>query len=358
MAATVAVVGVPGTRGVEAALRACAVAGVSAAPVADRAQLARGWRSATAVLVASSAHAWLTGVPRRASVAVLDEAVGSDVDAWRLAVQIGAETVFAPEQDSRRLVEWLALAGEPAGPPGQVVGVAGGCGGAGASTFAAALALRAGSASSRVTLVDADPAGGGIDVLLGVEATPGTRWPDLRASRGVVAADALADALPRADGVAVLSWVSGGEARPVRALPAEAMEAVLSAAIRGSDLVVVDLPRGPDAAAEHAAARADRVILVAPASVRAVAASAAAAARWAEAGAEVGLVVRHPGPADLTPAAVADALRLPLLGVVPVDSRLAHLGDRGRFVAALRRSPVGAAAAALSAQVTAGRDAA
>jgi len=359
MAATVAVIGVPGTRGVEAALRACAVAGVSAAPVADRAQLARGWRAATAVLVASSAHAWLAGVPRRASVAVLDEALGSDVDAWQLAVQIGAETVFAPDQDSRRLVEWLALAGEPAGPPGQVVGVAGGCGGAGASTFAAALALRAGSPSSRVTLVDADPAGGGIDVLLGVEATPGTRWPGLRASRGVVAADALADALPRADGVAVLSWVSsGGEAQPVQALPVEAMEAVLSAAIRGSDLVVVDLPRGPDAAAEHVAARADRVILVAPASVRAVAASAAAAARWAEAGADVGLVVRHPGPADLTPATVADALGLPLLGVVPVDSRLAHLGDRGRFVAALRRSPLGAAAAAISAQLTARPDAA
>ena len=355
MAATVAVIGGSGTRAVEAALRACAVAGASAIPVADRTQAARFWRSATAVLVAPGAHQWLAGLPRRASVAVLDDAAGADVDPWRLAVQVGAETVFAPEQDPRRLVEWLALAGEPAGS-GAVIGVAGACGGAGASTFAAALALRAASASAskRVTLIDADPAGGGIDVLLGAETTPGTRWPDLCGSRGVVAAGALAEALPRVDGVAVLSWVAGSGA----AVGVDAMDAVLSAAARGSDLVVVDLPRGPDPAAEQVAARTDRVVLVVPASVRAVAAAAAALARWSAAGAEVGLAVRHPGPADLTPVAVADALRLPLLGVVPIDARLAHLGDRGRFVRALRRSPVGAAAAAIGSQLTARAEAA
>ncbi|MDQ1699730.1 MAG: hypothetical protein QOG34_1593, partial [Frankiaceae bacterium] len=295
MAATVAVVGMPGSRGVEAALRACAVAGVTAAPVGDPAQLARTWRSATAAIVAVSAAAWVSGLPRRASVAVLDDAAGSELDAWRLAVQLGAETVFEPSADLRTLVDWLALAGEPPGPPGLVIGVAGACGGAGASTLAAALALRAGSSSM---LVDADPSGGGIDVLLGVEGTAGTRWPDLRASRGVVAADVLAGAVLRVDGVAVVSWVAGD----VAPAPVEAMDAVLSAAIRGSDLVVVDLPRGVDAAAEHAAARCDRILLVVPASVRAVAAASAAVARWSSAVADLGLVVRHPGPADLTAA--------------------------------------------------------
>lgn len=353
MAATVAVVGGAGSRGVEMALRACAVAGVTAAPVTEGSQLARMWRSATAVLVATSAHVWLTGLPRRALVAVLDDIAGSELDALRLAVQIGAETVFGPDHDPRRMVDWLALAAEPAGPCGVVVGVAGACGGAGASTLAAAIALRAGAAT-RVTLVDADPTGGGIDVLLGVEAVAGARWPDLADSRGVIAADALADALPQIDGVRVLSWVSG----PRPSLTIEAMDAVLSAAIRGSDVVVVDLPRSADEAAEHAASRSDRVVLVAPAAVRAVASGAASVARWSDTGAEVGLVVRHPGPADLTPTAVAEALALPLLGVVPTDARLANLGDRGRFVRAIRRSSVGTAAAAIASVLPASRVAA
>ncbi|MBV9369052.1 MAG: hypothetical protein JO074_04420 [Frankiales bacterium] len=339
MTATVAVVGVPGARGVEAALRACAVAGVNAMPIADPAEVARAWRTATAVLVSASAHASVPALPRRASVAVLDDTVGDELGAWRLAVRLGAEIVFGSDGDPRRLVEWLALAGEPHGPPGVVVGVAGACGGAGASTLAAALALRRAPAS-KVTLIDADPAGGGIDVLLGVEKSPGARWPDLLASRGVVAAEALTGALVQAEGVAVLSWSAGGASE----LSTDAMDAVLSAAARGSDLVVADLPRAIDAAAEHAAARSDRIVLVVPASVRAVASAASAAARWSGLGAEVGLAVRHPGPADLTPPAVADAVGLPLLGVVPTDARLAHLGDRGQFVRGLRRSPVARAA--------------
>ncbi|MDQ1747705.1 MAG: hypothetical protein QOD07_1968 [Frankiaceae bacterium] len=353
MAATVAVVGVPGGRGVEAALRACAVAGVTALPVADRAEAARAWRSATAVLVNASAHASVSGLPRRALVAVLDDAVAAEMDAWRLAVQLGAETVFGSDHDPRRLVEWLALAGEPGGPPAVVVGVAGACGGAGASTLAAALALRRASAS-KVTLVDADPAGGGLDVLLGAERVAGTRWPDLAASKGVIAADALAGALVKVDGVSLLSWV----AREVPALPVEAMDAVLSAAARGSDLVVVDLPRGVDAAAEHAAARTDSVVLVVPASVRAVAAAASAASRWSAAGAEVGLAVRHPGPADLSPGAVADAVGLPLLGVFPTDARLANFCDRGRFARGLRRSAAAVAADAIASRVCLARAAA
>jgi len=343
MAATVAVIGGAGSRAVEVALRACAVAGVTATSLGEAAQLARLWRSATAVLIAASAQHWAPALPRRASVAVLDDSAAGELDAWRFAVQVGAETVFAPEQDPRRLVDWLALAAEPAGPRAAVVGVFGACGGAGASTLAAAMALRAGSAA-RVTLVDADPGGGGIDVLLGIETEPGARWPDLCGSRGVVAADVLAEALPGAGGVAVLSWRPG----PAPEMAVDAMDAVLSAAIRGSDRVVVDLPRSPDDAAVAAARHCDHLLLVAPASVRAVAAAAAAVARWTTASAEVGLAVRHPGPADLTPSAVADALDLPLLGVVPTDPRLANLGDRGRFVRALGRSPVGGAAATIT----------
>jgi secretion/DNA translocation related CpaE-like protein len=210
-----------------------------------------------------------------------------------------------------------------------------------ASTFAAAVALQA-AANETVTLVDADPIGGGLDLLLGAEAVPGARWADLGDCRGVVAAAALTATLPVVGGMTLLSFGRGA----ARVLP-DAMEAVLAAAARGSDLVVVDLPRGPDAAAERVAGAAALVVLVVPATVRAVAAAGPSIERWSAGGAEMALAVRHPGPADLTPAAVASAVGLPLLTVVPGDRRLADLTDRGRFVHGLHRSPVAAAAAAV-----------
>ena len=63
---------------------------------------------------------------------------------------------------------------------GEVVAVIGGCGGAGASLFAVALA----QAATDALLVDLDPWGGGIDLLVGGEATPGLRWPDLALQGG------------------------------------------------------------------------------------------------------------------------------------------------------------------------------
>ena len=64
-----------------------------------------------------------------------------------------------------------------------VIGVVGGCGGAGASTFACVLAATAATGWPAV-LVDLDPVAGGIDVLLGIEAVPGARWSGLRLGGG------------------------------------------------------------------------------------------------------------------------------------------------------------------------------
>ncbi len=108
-----------------------------------------------------------------------------------------------------------------------VVGVVGARGGVGASTVAAALALRvhrhgwhaerrrprrrgtgrAGATADvpRVVLVDLDPAGGGLDVHLGIEDVPGVRWPDLAGARGDVSGPELTDLLPDWAGVTVLS---------------------------------------------------------------------------------------------------------------------------------------------------------
>src|SRR6185312_17116098 len=82
-----------------------------------------------------------------------------------------------------------------------MIGVIGGNGGVGASTFAAVLAWAAVSG----VLVDLDPVGGGVDVLLGIERAPGARWSGLRLDGGRLAPEVLTAGLPRWAGVPVLA---------------------------------------------------------------------------------------------------------------------------------------------------------
>ena len=88
--------------------------------------------------------------------------------------------------------------------PFPVIGVSSGCGGAGASVFAAVLAA---CADPPALLLDADPTGGGLDVLLGCEQLPGPRWPDLRLRGGTLDPAGLLAALPRWGPVAFLSLI-------------------------------------------------------------------------------------------------------------------------------------------------------
>jgi septum formation inhibitor-activating ATPase MinD len=88
---------------------------------------------------------------------------------------------------------------------GTVIAFVPASGGLGSSTLAAAVAVRAAAASRSAVLVDLDPWGGPKDVLLGVEQEPGWRWPQLADVAGVVDGQGLADELPVACGVAVLT---------------------------------------------------------------------------------------------------------------------------------------------------------
>ena len=112
-----------------------------------------------------------------------------------------------------------------------VIGVVGGSGGVGASSFAAVLAAVAGGA----LLVDLDVAGGGIDVTLGIESTSGARWSGLRLAGGRLDPDALLGGLPRWGPVPVL-------AADVADLDPDAVLQVLGVA-RTAGPVVLDLPR-------------------------------------------------------------------------------------------------------------------
>jgi hypothetical protein len=131
------------------------------------------------------------------------------------------------------------------------------------------------------------------------------------------------------------------------------MVAVLDAATRESDLVVVDLARRLDPAAHAVLRRSRRTVLVVPAEVRAAAAAGLIAAELESHAAEVGVVVRGPAPTGLTAEEVADALGLPLLGELRPEPGLAARLDRGEPPANRARGPLAVLSRRLVAQVLA-----
>jgi secretion/DNA translocation related CpaE-like protein len=226
---------------------------------------------------------------------------------------------------------------EPVGD-GRVIAALGGRGGAGASVLAAGLAVTADRGSLRTLLIDADPLGGGVDLVLGWETVAGLRWPGLSQTSGPVHPPALLDALPSRNDLAVLSC----DRHELLGLPPEAMAAALAAGRNGRDLVVVDLPRHLDEAAILALAAADRVLLVVPAELRACAAAARVAAMASEHTDALELVVRGPAPGRLRTKEIAEALKLPVAGVVRAEPELARRLERGGAPAGSGKGPLAA----------------
>jgi secretion/DNA translocation related CpaE-like protein len=224
------------------------------------------------------------------------------------------------------------------GPPvaSRVVGVIGGRGGAGASTLATALAVTGARAGLRTMLVDADPLGGGLDLMLRCERTAGLRWPALSAGTGQADAPALVEGIPTPGDLVVLSWDRGD----VMTVPAESMATALDAGRRGRDLVVVDLPRQLTDAAAVALQTADHTWVVVPTELRAAVAAARVASVVDRRCPGVSVVVRAPVPRDLTAAGVAQALGLPLAGILPPEPGLSRALERGEPPAGTGRGPL------------------
>jgi secretion/DNA translocation related CpaE-like protein len=273
-------------------------------------------------------------LPRRPGV-VLVLAEPMEQPPWDLAEALGAEHVAVLPTAEPWLVDRLVdAAGVPR--PAAVVAVLGGRGGAGTSVLAAGLAVTAARAGLRALLVDADPMGGGADLVLGWEALDGLRWPAL--SHGVTGVDApaLVDALPNRGELAVLSWDRGD----LVAVPPDAMEAALAAGRASRDVVVVDLPRRLDDAAVLALGAADRTLLLVPAELRACAAAARVAAVAAIHTTALKVVVRGPAPGRLRAREIARALGLPLAGMLRPEPELARALERGQPPAGTGRGPL------------------
>jgi secretion/DNA translocation related CpaE-like protein len=320
-------------------LRLAAAADVAVDVMADPAAARRAWAGGSIVLVGPDLAASLVHrpPPRRPDVVL----VGGDLDdagIWQRAVTLGAEhVVFLPDADAW-LVERLADAAQPdTGSQGKLAVVVGGRGGAGASTLAAALGIAAVRRGHRTLLVDADPLGGGLDLVLGGEDTPGMRWPDLAGTRGRIAGDSLAEALPAVEGLVVLSLDRGS---PLELDP-DALSSVLSAGVRAHDLVVVDLARTVGPAGEEALCRSDVVWLLVPAEVRAAASAGRVAASVSALAPRVEVVVRGPAPGGLQADVLASSLGLPLAGSTRAEPGLAAALERGEAPGRNPRSPLG-----------------
>jgi secretion/DNA translocation related CpaE-like protein len=278
-------------------------------------------------------------LPRRAHVIVLTSAEPAGAT-WQAAISVGAQRVLTLPADEHELVRELAEAGETVrdgGHRGEVVTVIGGRGGPGASVFATALAQSA----TEALLVDLDPWGGGLDLVVGSENMPGLRWPDLALQRGRLTWPAVREALPSHPGHPGVSVLSGP--RREFELNAGAVDAVVDAGRRGGATVICDLARRTADAAEAALDAADLVVLITPCDVRACAASTAIAPRLRTVNPNVGLVARGPSPGGLRSAEVAEITGLPLLASMRAEPRLIERLEHGGL--RLRRRSALAAAA-------------
>lgn len=325
-------------------LRLGAAAGITPEVAPDGITALRSWNDAPLVLIGADVAVEVAELQpvRRPRVHVIAQGRVPD-ELFRIALDVGAEDVTQLPRSETWLVEALTDLGDSRRARGLVLGVVGGSGGAGATTFASALGQMAALAGDTV-VVDCDPYGPGVDRVLGLESHDGFRWDALCQTTGRLSARSLREALPRRGRLGVLSWYAGstGTLQPFAAREA------LSAARRGHDTVVLDLPRTPDAAVDELAARCDRLLVMVVPSVAGVSAAARVCQRFAGL-AGLRLVVRGSG---IAPTEIAAATRVPVLSTMLDQRGLEESIDLGLGPVRSPRGRLGRAAGGVIASAT------
>jgi secretion/DNA translocation related CpaE-like protein len=318
-------------------LRLLAAAGAEVELATGGPALRRAHRNAPLVLVGADAlgSPALRSLGRRPGLVVVT-AGQLPATEWASAVELGAERVAVLPDDEAWLLARASAAVRSPVDRGWLVVVGGSCGGAGASTVAASVAL---AAAPGVLLVDGDPWGGGLDLVLGAERADGLRWPDLCGLRGRVGGAALLAALPEVRGVHVLASARDAP----EAVPDEALVAVVEAARSVGCSVVVDLSRAGPPDTSAVIADADLAVLLVPGRLR-----AATAARllvempgspWSVASLVAGRV-----PGGLSRDEVAAVVGRPVIAELSHDRSAVPRGERGEPPELAARSPLGVVA--------------
>lgn len=307
-------------------LAVAAAAGVEPRVLPDAAAIRGLWTIADVVIVGLEVAPRLAtlGLPRRDEVYLVaaDDAGG---EAPRWSGPLSAAVVLLPSGAS-----WLTAAVADAGgrriADSRLAAFVAGSGGAGATTCAAALAYLAAGAGRSTLLIDADPRGGGIDLVLGAEEEPGWRWPRLERASGHLGE--LAGQLPRVEGVDLLSMARVAGAVPAE-LPAEAIRAVLLAGLRDYDLVVADLPRVPTEAGAEVLRRADRTYLVVSGEIRGLAAARQTLAELDGRCGPVSAVLRTRANAQVDEVTVGAGLAIEVAATFQSEPAVSRAADRG-----------------------------
>jgi secretion/DNA translocation related CpaE-like protein len=311
-------------------LAVAAVAQVEPHVLADTSSLRAEWSSASMVVVGvdSAARVAAALLPRRTDVYLIGAAeTGDELSRW--SVQLGAAVVMLPEA-ATWFATAMASAGGRSSKGGRMIALVGGTGGVGSSTVAAGLAIVGARIGRRTFLLDCDPLGGGIDLLVGAERMDGWRWPRLASASGELGD--LAGQLPQIEGVDVLSMARSSAtlgATPPSEPGTASMACVLSSVERSHELVIADVARALDEAGREVILRADDVVLVLPATVRGVAASRRVGTDLVRMGAHPVVLVRESRASAISPDAVAEGLGLPLLGMIGDEPALRLGAERG-----------------------------
>lgn len=298
----------------EELLRLTAAAGTAPEVAYDAGAGLRGWQRAPLVLLGADLVHDVARLlpPRRPAVHLV--ACGRVAEpGLRCGLALGVESVAELPGAADWLRDTLTDLGDGGPRGGVVIGVTSGSGGAGATTFAAALAQRAAQRAPSL-VVDMDPWGAGVEHLLGFAGLDGARWDSLARTDGRLGARALREALPRRGDLGVLAWP---DRRDDVELPAAAVREVLAAARRGHATVVLDLGRPGGPGVSELVDRCDLVLLV----VRVGSSTVAAAARAVTGlpGERLAVVLRGPCP---DPAAVARRVGAPVRVVMADQRRL------------------------------------
>ncbi|MTD59667.1 septum site-determining protein Ssd [Amycolatopsis pithecellobii] len=321
-------------------LRLAAAADCEVERAPDLLSAGRSWARAPLVLIGEEVIQGEFELPRRRDVLLLTKG-SPDPETWKRAFAAGVQQVLSLPDAETVVVGALADVAEgPSVPGGCVVGVLGGRGGAGASIFAAALGLAAGDRSA--LLVDCDQLGGGLDLLLGAESAEGARWPGLRLDGDRISMEALRRALPeythRHGRFPFLSCDREGQGPT-----AAALRSVVDAGRRAGKVVICDLPRYPGAAIQPVVNRADLLVLVVPAEVRACVSARRVVEALGDCADKVKLVVRGPAPGGLAPDDAADTVQVPLLTSMAPERHLERSVETGEFILRPRSPLIGAA---------------